>query len=577
MRKLLFGVILSSAFLLRVFALDVIPVGFTPDEASFGYDAYSLLKTAKDQWGHSFPLVLESFGDFKLPAYAYLSAPSVAMFGLNKFAVRLPNALLGTFAVYITYLLVLELQNSMRNKLSTSKAGQASLIAGKKSIAIISAVLLTISPWHIMMSRGAFEANLTTFFLPLGILLFLKGLKKVNLLYLSALVFGFNLFTYHSARFVTPLLVLILVVVYWNKINKLSLKSKIIPSFLFGMFCILSAYTLFIGGAARAKDISIFSGALNEASDKRIIAIYQGMSPTVARIFHNKYEVAAKRFLNNYTSYFSQKFLFVDGPAETTYGMIPGRGVLYWFELPLIFGFLYALFKQKEKNPLLIILFWILIAPIPAALTTGKGFAANRAVVSLPAIQIALAYGALALYGFIKHNLPRTLTRLTPVLGTVIVLLFTVSFLEDYFLLSPYKSAEGMLYGNLEVASWLKENSQDKEQVVVSKRLSEPHIYIAFANVWDPKEYQREIQAWKIYKDQRLLFIDQLEEYKLGKYTFRSIKYPADQTMSKSLLVGKLEEFPKDVFVIKQFSYLTGKPAVIVVQPTSEAYAQKTF
>src|SRR3989304_7176607 len=463
MDKKLF-IIIVLAFFLRFYLLSVIPVGFNPDEASFGYDAYSILKTGKDQWGHSWPLVLESFGDFKSPLYTYLAMPSVAMFDLSKFSVRLPNALLGTAAVYITYLLVTVLQKDIKNR---------SPITDNRSLASIAALLLTISPWHIMMSRGAFEANLTTFFLPLGILLFLKGLKKVNLLYLSALVFGFNLFTYHSARFVTPLLVLILVVVYWNKINKLSLKSKIIPSFLFGMFCILSAYTLFIGGAARAKDISIFSGALNEASDKRIIAISQGMSPTVARIFHNKYEVAAKRFLNNYTSYFSQKFLFVDGPAETTYGMIPGRGVLYWFELPLIFGFLYALFKQKEKNPLLIILFWILIAPIPAALTTGKGFAANRAVVSLPAIQIALAYGALALYGFIKHNLPRTLTRLTPVLGTVIVLLFTVSFLEDYFLLSPYKYAEGMLYGNLEVASWLKENSQDKEQVVVSKRLSE--------------------------------------------------------------------------------------------------------
>ena len=102
--------ILALGFLLRVAALDKFPVGFTPDEASFGYDAYSILKTGADQWGHKLPLVLESFGDYKSPLYAYLTIPFVALLGLTKVAIRLPNALLGTVAVYVTYLLVTELQ-----------------------------------------------------------------------------------------------------------------------------------------------------------------------------------------------------------------------------------------------------------------------------------------------------------------------------------------------------------------------------------------------------------------------------------------------------------------------------------
>src|SRR3990167_9571166 len=137
MNRLLLVLIIFFAFLLRIFAIDVIPVGFTPDEASFGYDAYSILHTGKDQWGHTFPLVLESFGDFKPPLYAYLTMPSVAFFGLNKFAVRLPNALLGTAAVYITYLLVNELQKRVKNQSPTSKAGQASLITNHQSLASI--------------------------------------------------------------------------------------------------------------------------------------------------------------------------------------------------------------------------------------------------------------------------------------------------------------------------------------------------------------------------------------------------------------------------------------------------------
>src|SRR3989344_1954701 len=154
MDKKLF-IIIVLAFFLRFFLLSVIPVGFNPDEASFVYDAYSILKTGKDQWGHSWPLVLESFGDFKSPLYTYLTIPSVALFDLTKFAVRFPNALLGTAAIYITYLLVVELEKNSKNNNSP--------ITIHHSLAAIAAFLLAISPWHIMMSRCAFEANLTTF------------------------------------------------------------------------------------------------------------------------------------------------------------------------------------------------------------------------------------------------------------------------------------------------------------------------------------------------------------------------------------------------------------------------------
>src|SRR5690606_39044514 len=138
--------------------------GFTPDEASFGYDAYSLLKTGKDQWGHPVPIVLESFGDFKPPLYAYLTIPFVAVFRMSEFSVRLPNAIAGTLAIYATYLMVSEL--AKHTKLSKRKS---------ETFALLSALLLSISPWHVMLSRGAFEANLTTILMPLGVYFFTRS------------------------------------------------------------------------------------------------------------------------------------------------------------------------------------------------------------------------------------------------------------------------------------------------------------------------------------------------------------------------------------------------------------------
>lgn len=559
--KLLFPSILLLAFALRVFWLDKLPVGFTPDEASFGYDAYSILKTGADQWGHTFPLVLESFGDYKAPLYSYLTIPFVGLLGLNKVAVRLPNALLGTAAVYITYLLVRELRRLSEKKLEF----------GNWSLEIIASSLLAISPWHIMMSRGAFEANLTTFFLPLGIYLFLRGINKAKFLSWSALVFGLNLFSYHSAKLVTPLMVALLMIIFRNRIKKIQ-RRKILPAvFIFGFFLTLTAYTFSLGAGGRVVERSIFQGALQEASVARFAKIQKGTPIFVARLLHNKYQVTLKRFLNNYGSYFSAKFLFNDGPKEATYGMIPQRGVLYWFEMPLLFGFLIALFKKKY--PLLsIIAYWLIFAPIPASLSTGVGYAANRAVIALPAFSIAEAYGGIYLYQKLKKVIAGYF-RWVVVACLAIVLVFLLAFIKDY-VGSAIGSAEGMLYGNLEAAYWLAENAKGSP-VLVSKKLSEPHIYIAFANSWNPTSYQKAVKSWN-YKAYGINWVDQMPEYKLGNYTFKGIEWEKDSARN-AYLVGKPDEFPETVTADVIISYPGDKPAIFIFKPTINKYAQKIY
>src|SRR3990172_3583067 len=104
MKRFMLPIILLLAFLLRVLWLDKYPVGFNADEASHGYDAYSLLKTGRDQWGSTLPLVFKSFGDYKSPVYSYFTVPSFALLGLNKLAVRLPNAILGSMAIVAVWL-----------------------------------------------------------------------------------------------------------------------------------------------------------------------------------------------------------------------------------------------------------------------------------------------------------------------------------------------------------------------------------------------------------------------------------------------------------------------------------------
>ncbi|MBI4058831.1 glycosyltransferase family 39 protein [Candidatus Microgenomates bacterium] len=546
--------IIVLASLLRLWRIDSYPNGFTPDEASFGYDAYSILKTGKDQWGQTLPLTFRSFGDFKAPLYTYLAIPTVAIFGLNEFAVRLPNAILGILGVLIVFLLVKELFKEQK-------------------MALLSALLLAVSPWHMSLSRGAFEANLTTLLLPLGIWLSLKGIKKPQFLMVAAVIFGLNLFSYHSAKLLTPLIVLMLL--WWKRQEiKKTLSVKIAVG-IFLLFLSISFLSIFGGSTSRAGDIAIFNptGGWGAVADRRYEAVQQGLPDITARIFSNKLVYITSEFIKNYFSYLSPIFLFTQGAGEWTYGMIPGMGALYLFELPFILVAIWAVIKKRDLTILLIVI-WVLLAPIPAALTKGPGFAANRAATMMPAIQIFSAFGAVTLFNWWRQNNKLTFWRFWLLGYWAIGLVGILFFLESYFYHAPIHGASSMLYGRKEAMDLVKKIEGDYKQVIISRSLSEPHIYVAFYNQWDAGDYQKQSPDWLRYEKEGRSFLDQLGEYHLGKYIFRSINYQEDQNLSGVLLVGQKGEFPEKIATLHTVIYPDGKPAVLIVDPSKEKYAE---
>jgi 4-amino-4-deoxy-L-arabinose transferase-like glycosyltransferase len=556
MRKLALILIISLAFLLRIVWLDKYPAGFTADEASLGYDAYSILKTGKDQWGQGFPLALRSFGDFKLPIYTYLTIPSVAVLSLTEFAVRLPGAILGTLAVLVGYFLTKKLFNN-------------------EKIGLTASFLLAISPWHLSLSRGALEANLTTFFLPLGILLFLEGIEKKKYLILSALIFGLNLFTYHSARYVTPLIVLILIFVNKNQVKE-RYKDFLIPGFILGIFLLLTTGIILGGGGSRAADVAIFNPTDNwhSVADERYKAVLVGLPDNIARLFSNKAIYILKQFTQNFLTYTSFNFLFLQGAGEATYGMIPGYGVLYLIEIFFLFTALVAFLKNGNKN-IRFILLWILIGFIPASLSKGSGYAANRAAVIMPAIQILSAYGALILLEALSNKLKSGwLKNFLPYGFVVILLISLIFFLEKYLYYAPAYLAPSMWYGRGEAVTFVKNIENQYQEIIFSRSLSEPQIFIAFYKKWDPSDYQKESVDWLRYEKERKPFLDQLGDYRLGKYRFSDINYQANQNKENILLVGKPEEFPSETVPLKVINYPGGKPAILIVDPNQVKYAQ---
>ena len=162
-KKLIIISIFLLAFFLRTWNLTKYPVSFSMDEVAIGYNAYSILKTARDEFGELLPLAFRSAGDYKPPVNIYLTVPSIAVFGLNEFGIRFPVALIGSLTVVVFILLLINLGLSFKS----------SILAG---------FWLAILPWHIHFSRASFEAVTALFFLVLGTTVFISWSKNKNML-----------------------------------------------------------------------------------------------------------------------------------------------------------------------------------------------------------------------------------------------------------------------------------------------------------------------------------------------------------------------------------------------------------
>ncbi len=205
--KLLLAILLVAS-VLRLWNLGSFPPHLRNDEAALGYNAYSILSTGKDEHGEFLPLIFKSFGDWKPGLYVYLTIPFVALLGFSEVVVRLPSALVGIVSVALIYGIVLQLFK-------------------KELIALSSAFLLSVSPIFMPFSRGAWEVNVSLGLTLAGIYFFLISLKSSKFLLLSAAAFGLTFLCSHGAKFSTPVIVSLLVLISFAEFKKIPKKISL--------------------------------------------------------------------------------------------------------------------------------------------------------------------------------------------------------------------------------------------------------------------------------------------------------------------------------------------------------------
>ena len=117
--KILLIFILIIGSFVRVHNIGEMPNGLNIDEASSGYDAFSILKYGVDRNGNSFPVVLYAWGSGQSVLYSIIMIPFVLLGGLTELTIRLPMAIIGSISILIMYDLLKNVFENKKNELKT--------------------------------------------------------------------------------------------------------------------------------------------------------------------------------------------------------------------------------------------------------------------------------------------------------------------------------------------------------------------------------------------------------------------------------------------------------------------------
>jgi 4-amino-4-deoxy-L-arabinose transferase-like glycosyltransferase len=228
------------------------------------YSAYSVWKTGKAL------RYLTSFfnTDAQTPVPVYLTAPFVGLLGVSEAAGRLPFILLGIGSIFILYLLMKELFDN-------------------ETIALLSATVLSISPWHLHVTRTAYDTVFAMFFFLLGTYLFIRGLRKDKNILWSLIPFFLAFYSYHATKFVFIFLLPTLLVLSYKKLKE---KKRTGLLFIVGYFLIIFSFLLSIS----ATGVTRQDETLLSMQDERAVSTvnyerrYNDSPQILKTIFNNK-------------------------------------------------------------------------------------------------------------------------------------------------------------------------------------------------------------------------------------------------------------------------------------------------
>ncbi len=472
----------------RIVGLNKNPVHLGNDEISIAYDSYSVRVTGMDEHRKKMPLSFISHRDYKAPLYAYFNIPFNYVIGNNEYGVRLLSAMVGTLAIFLIALVGKEL-------------------AGDK-IGIMSAILLALNPKSIFVSRAAYESNLASVILLLGIYLVLiyKRKRRMVELILAGFFFGLSIWAYHTEKGLVPLL---LIACWWCWKKEIKFKNWL-PLWLVTILVSLPIFYDFV--MVQMRD------PFNRASSQIWFK-----TAGVQNYWLNNGDFWIKKLANilvepvyNYGQHFGLDFLFTNGmdlfPKNEPFNF-------GWFLLAtapfLFFGL--ANLKKVFKDKTRFILMWWLLCPLVPALTGSPASVRNLPFI-MPTILI-MAVGVKVIFEKSKKFFWWLV-----LLGLINFAYFGVA----YYVHFPKITGDNYQYGYKQAFEEIKPVVNDYKWVVIEPRFGEfgqyvglPRLYLGYWGAFD---------AWEM--------INRTDESgKIGKYWIKNIDWNQEDIDKETMYV----------------------------------------
>lgn len=552
--KIILGLVVILAFFLRFYRVTQDAPSLNWDETAIGYNAYSILKTGRDEWGKFLPLHFKSYGEYKLPAQIYASIPGIAIFGLNELGVRITPVIYGTLTVLFLFFLAKE-------------------ISKNSWVGALSAFLLAISPWHIQLTRASFESSFSVFWVTLGAWLFIKGFRDKKYWLFSTIPFIISIYTYNAARVFTPLFLATLFLLFRRDILK-NLKTFVLCVLIFAA-SLIPLIGFFASGEATARlqlvsitDDPGFALRINEARGNT------HLPEPLPRLIHNKVTHYVYVFMGNYLSHFTPDFLFIHGAGHKQQH-VQNIGELYAIQAPfIILGFIFLFRKSGKagsasggKNKWRWLLTsWLLLAFIPVSATVDSIPNALRTLLAAIPYQIITAFGFWWTYELLGR---KKILRWTVIAVSIVILAISFKgYLNNYYNIYPKLYSRDWQYGYKQVVAYIKDHYSNYDLIVFSRTYGEPHMFTLFFLNWDPAKYQNDPNLDR-FEANRWIWVLKFDKFyfpDLGDTGTHYHDVVKANPGKKILFIGKSGDFPDNLPRLLTVDFLNGNRAFEIVE-----------
>lgn len=493
--------IINLGIFLRFYNLSTIPLGLYTDEALFGYNAYSILQTGKDEYGKPFPVFFRSLGDYQMPLYSYLSVPVIYFFGLSIFSARVVAAISGVLGILLIYLILKQLP-----------------IYKNKKIPLIGAFLFAITPWSIYFSRAGFETNLGLCMLMVAVYLFLLAKKSLFFFLPACIILSLSTYSYSAERLIAYLLLPLLVTLFISREKFKFLKQKITLCSIF-IFILIQIPNFYISAtpAFKVRPMALFyKQAIDNQAEKMSGFILKPVSVTLAFV---------REFSSQFSAYFSPRNLFFNDTSERDRSMPEQPLFFFWLVIPYLVGSM-SIFKNWRNCHIQFLFILMFVFAVVPSLTKDP-FASSRALPLLLPLSIVITIG-------VDKLISSGYRKIIFMFSTVLLIISAVLFWRSYFILYPNERAKIHQYGYGQLVEEIKKRPDDKF-IIDQSRLKPSYIELVFLMKYPPKLLQQQVD--QSIKENYYTNINFNPEYRFANVETRNIQLGID-SFTKAVLVG---------------------------------------